>query len=387
MEYDIIVVGAGFAGSTVAYNAAKSGKRVLLLEKRAHIAGNMYDYKNELGILVQKYGPHSFHTNNERVYNFIKTLGDWKEFILKARVMIDGKTTPSPFNLKTVDDFFIFEKANEIKEHLKMQYGDAKKTTIVEMLESNDEIVREYANFLFEKDYKPYTAKQWSIDPEELDISVLKRVPVRLDYTDGYFDDKYQLIPESSFTEIFENMLSDDLIDVRLSCDALKHLKIVGNLLYFDGEAVNIPVVYTGPIDELFNCCYGELPYRSLFFDLKIFDKDSYQETPGVAYPIGVDFTRITEFKKIPPQKVDGVTTVAFEYPVQYGSDKGNEPYYPILTEDSLALYNQYSKTADTIKNLVLCGRLAEFKYYNMDQVIERALDIFYLINKLYWSH
>ena len=377
MNYDIIIAGCGFAGATIAYMAAKDGKRVLLADKREHIAGNMYDYVNEDGILVQKYGPHSFHTDNEDVYSFIKSIGNWYEYILRARVWIDGKYTPSPFNFKTIDQFYDEDKATELKKRLTDYYKGRKKVTVVEMVESEDELIREYADFLFEKDYRPYTSKQWGMKPEEIDISVLKRVPVRLDYTDGYFDDKYQLMPEGGFTAFFENMLSDSNIDIRLNCDILEHIEIKDNEIYFENEKLDIPFVYTGEPDELFKCKYGKLPYRSLYFDIQTHNVDSYQETSGVAYPMAEGYTRITEFKKIPVQNIEGKTTIAVEYPQKYGSEKGKEPYYPILTEESKNLYERYLGESESIKGLYLCGRLADFKYYNMDDVIRRALEVY----------
>lgn len=374
MKYDIIIVGSGFAGSTIAYKAAKNGKKVLVLEKREHIAGNMYDYIDENGILVQKYGIHSFHTNNENVYEFINEIGDWQEYKLRARVYIDGKYTPSPFNFKTIDDFFEASKAEEIKQHLKNKYPDRNSVTIVELLECDDDVIKSYAEFLFEKDYRPYTSKQWGIKPEELDISVLKRVPVRLDYTDGYFDDKYQLMPKTSFYDIFKNMLSSENIEVVTSCDANEKIKFLENEIYFENEKLDIPLVYTGPIDELFEFEFGKLPYRSLKFDFQTHNVDSYQETSGVVYPMAKDFTRIIEFKKIPIQNIKGVTSIVVEYPVKYAD--GNEPYYPILTNDSILKYNNYLELSKKYRNLYLCGRLADFKYYNMDNVVERALAV-----------
>lgn len=377
MKYDIVIAGCGFAGATIAYMAAKDGKRVLLADKREHIAGNMYDYVNEDGILVQKYGPHSFHTDNEEVYSFINSIGNWYEYILRARVLIDDKYTPSPFNFKTIDQFYHVDKAIELKKRLTDYYKGRKKVTVVEMVESEDELIREYADFLFEKDYRPYTSKQWGMKPEEIDISVLKRVPVRLDYTDGYFDDKYQLMPEGGFTAFFENMLSDSNIDIRLNCDILEHIEIKDNEIYFENEKLDIPFVYTGELDELFKCKYGKLPYRSLYFDIQTHNVDSYQETSGVAYPMAEGYTRITEFKKIPVQNIEGKTTIAVEYPQKYGSEKGKEPYYPILTEESKNLYERYLGESESIKGLYLCGRLADFKYYNMDDVIRRALEVY----------
>ena len=381
-EYDLIVAGCGFAGSTIAYLAAKAGKKVLMVEKRNHIAGNMYDYQDDSGILVQKYGPHSFHTNNEDVYRFIASIGEWEEYILRARVFIDGKFTPSPFNFTTIEQYFDEEKAQQIEEHLKAAYPNCNKVTIVELLNSDDSIIREYAEFLFEKDYRPYTAKQWGINPDELDISILKRVPVRLDYTDGYFDDKYQLIPKGGFTKIIGDMINQDNIDLILNSDINEHISFEpdGTINCDLCGTKNTPLVYTGPLDELFKLKYGRLPYRSLYFDLQTHDVDSYQPTSGVAYPMAEGYTRITEYKKLPIQNIPGKTTIAVEYPEVYGSERGKEPYYPILTNDSQTMYCQYKEEANKYNNLFLCGRLAEFKYYNMDQVIERALQEFQLI-------
>ena len=385
MKYDIIIAGCGFAGTTIAYLAARDGKNVLLSEKRDHIAGNMYDYVDNAGILVQKYGPHSLHTDNEEVYRFLTSIGKWNTHILQARVMIDGQYTPSPFNFKTIDQFFQEEEAAKIKEHLLTYYHGEKKTTIVEMLECADPVIREYAKFLFEKDYRPYTAKQWGIKPETLDISVLKRVPVRLDYTDGYFDDKYQLMPEKGFTAFFEKMLESERIEIRLDTDVLKLISVKNdNVIEWEGRSLKIPFVYTGPLDELFGLRFGRLPYRSLWFDWQTHNLDSYQETSGVAYPMAEGYTRITEYKKLPIQDVPGRTTIAVEYPAVYGSEKGKEPYYPVLTAESKTMYQKYLHCTMRTERLYLCGRLAEFKYYNMDQVIARAMDVYRSIDWTY---
>jgi UDP-galactopyranose mutase len=367
MKYDLIIAGTGFAGSTIAYQASRAGKRVLMLERRNHIAGNMYEEKDEHGILVQRYGPHSFHTNRKNVYDFLCQVGEWREYILRARVMIDEICTPSPFNFQTIDDFYGQQKAQALKEHLANYYHGEKKVAVVDMLECEDELIRNYAEFLFEKDYRPYTSKQWGIRPEELDISILKRVPVRLDYTDAYFDDTYQFMPQKSFTAIFKEMLNHPNIEVKLQEDINQHITFSDTdaTIYYDDEKVTSPIVYTGPLDELFACKYGKLPYRSLHFDYQTYQMDSYQETPGVAYPMAEGFTRITEFKKLTGQVCPGFTTVAVEYPAIYESKEGNEPYYPILTKESAISYEKYCKEAERYPQLYLCGRLAEFKYYN----------------------
>ena len=377
MKYDLIVVGCGFSGATIAYCAAKQGKKVLILERRSHIAGNMYDYYNEDNILVQKYGPHSFHTNDEEVYQFIAELTEWEEYILRARVEIDGAMTPSPFNFATIDLLYEVEEAKRLKQKLRSYFKERDKITIIELLQCEDSDIKGYANLLFEKDYRPYTSKQWGISPEQLDISVLSRVPVRLSYVDRYFDDKYQLLPQKGFTNLFKEMLSSENIEVRLNIDALDLISLKDNQIIFEGEVLEVPCIYTGPIDELFKMKYGSLPYRSLDFDLKTLNVKSYQETSGVAYPMAEGYTRITEYTKIPVQDVGEKTTIAIEYPVEYGSEKGKEAYYPILTNQSQDTYSKYLELSKVYHNLYLCGRLADFKYYNMDDAIKRAINVF----------
>ena len=379
-KYDILIVGCGFVGGVIAYLAAKDGKRVLVLERRSHIAGNMYDETDpDTGILVQKYGPHSFHTMDDIVYDFVTSVGEWYPFTLTARVYMLGKAVPSPFNFTAIETFFEPQKAHAIKKRIVDVYRYEPKKTITELLKSDDPLIKEYADFLFESDYRPYTVKQWGIKPEDLDISVLSRVPVRLNYIDRYFDDKYQMMPEGGFTSFFDRLLEDDLIDVVLNCDALEHLTpdtFTGHIL-FDGEALDIPVVFTGPTDELFWHRFGKLPYRSLRFEQKTLDIESFQDAPGVAYPEAKGYTRIMECTKLPVQDGKGKTIVIYEYPEEYGSEKGKEPYYPVLTAESADMYKQYATLAEGIKNLYLCGRLADFKYYNMDQAILRALKVY----------
>jgi len=287
---------------------------------------------------------------------------------------MSGKITPSPFNLKTVDDFFPGVDGNSIKLALIEEYGDLEKTTIVEMLESKNSIVREYAEFLFEQDYRPYTAKQWGIPPSEIDKSVLRRVPVLLTYKTGYFDDAYQCMPKHSYARFFERLLHHKNIDIRMKTDALTLLRIIDGKTYFNGDEMTTPVIYTGAIDELLEYKYGVLPYRSLHFEWKTEQIDSFQPMPVVAYPQESSFTRITEYKKLPEQCISGITTYAVEYPLEYERGCGLEPYYPVLTRHNMETYEKYRQSLTSIKNLFLCGRLAEYKYYNMDQVVKSSL-------------
>lgn len=369
-----IIVGAGLTGAVIARHLAEKDNDVTVIDRRPHIAGNIYDCKNEDGLLIQKYGPHTLHTNNSRVYEYIKKYGEWDDFYLECMVFMNGKFTPSPFNFQTIDDYFSKEKALEIKEHIKKRYGDAEKTTIVEMLSSDDAIIKEYAQFLYDNDYSLYTAKQWGISPKEIDVSVLKRVPVLFSYKTGYFGDKYQCMPKKGFTDFISNILNHKNITLQLNTDALKTLSIVDGRILINNERTEATVIYTGAADELLKCKYGVLPYRSLKFEYKTKPTDSYQTAPVVAYPQADGYTRITEYSKLPPQKTDGKTVIALEYPQPYTD--GTEPYYPIPTEKSQNLYEQYKAELSKIPNLILCGRLGDFKYYNMDQAIERAFEI-----------
>ena len=370
-----IVVGCGLSGAVVARQLAEADYSVTILERRNHIAGNMYDYVDQHGFLVHKYGPHTFHTKKKKLYDYMCRFGKWQEFKLTCGAEIDGKCTPTPFNFQTIDDFYTRTKAIELKEHIRIAFGDRKTATVVEMLEHPDVIIREFAEFLFDKDYSLYTAKQWGVSPKEIDPSVLKRVPIRFSYDVGYFDDEYQVMPTVSYTEWFKKILNHTNITVHLGIDALQHIEIKDNELLFDGKRSDIPVIYTGALDELFKHKYGALPYRSLIFEWKYSDKESYQDMPVVAYPQAKKYTRITEYKKLPIQNKNG-TSYAIEYPIIHEYKSGSEPYYPVLTERSKEQYTRYRALAKKVKKLYLCGRLADFKYFNMDQALERALEI-----------
>ena len=375
--YDAIVVGCGLAGGVIARHLAEQqGKRVLILERRGHIAGNLYDEQDENGIMVQKYGPHSFHTKEKRLFDYVSQFGEWEPYYLRCMVFMDGRFTPSPFNFQTIDDFCEPEEAARLKRHLAAAFPGRDRATIVEMLKAEDALVAKFARFLFEKDYSLYTAKQWGISPQKIDISVLERVPVVFSYQDKYFNDAYQVMPKGGFTRFYQRLIDHPGIQVQLNIDARAHLSIKDEKIWMDGRPIDIPVVYTGPIDELLNGKYGYLPYRSLRFEYRTEPVDSYQAAPIVAYPQAEGYTRITEYTKLPEQMGRGKTVIAVEYPLQYQEDKGIEPYYPILTEESQRRYQKYQKDLAHIPNLFLCGRLADFKYYNMDQALARALEV-----------
>lgn len=254
-------------------------------------------------------------------------------------------------------------------------FGNQKKATIIEMLDCEDEYVRKFAQFLYEKDYAPYTAKQWGIEPEKVDRQIFKRVPILFSYGSRYFDDPYQAMPKVGYMELISNLLNHPNISVEVETDALKFMEVQQGKIIMYGKCEDATVIYTGPIDELFGCKYGKLPYRSLRFEWKHEDIDSFQKMPVVAYPQAEGYTRITEYKKLPLQNVRG-TTYAIEYPLPYKRGEENEPYYPVLTSESKELFEKYLELTNSIKNLKCCGRLADFKYYNIDQAIDRALDV-----------
>ena len=374
MEYDVIVVGAGLSGAVIARKFAESGEKVLIIERRNHIGGNMYDYVNEDGVLVHKYGPHTFHTKKKELFDYMARFCEWDEYKLTCGAVIDGKYTPTPFNFQTVDDFFEKEKAERIKKAIKEAYPNQEFATVLELLNHSNDLIREYAQFLFDKDYSLYTAKQWGISPKEIDKSVLQRVPIRFNYDVGYFDDEYQFMPKKSYMTFFENVLNHENIIVKLGQDALDYVSLNDEKIYYDGNEYMGILVYTGAIDELFGCKYGKLPYRSLRFEWKAEGKKSFQNAPVVAYPAAEGYTRITEYTKLPVQDVGNKTVYAVEYPLQYDGTGDSEPYYPVLTEESLQLYNKYRCEADRYSNLILSGRLADFRCYNMDQALEKAI-------------
>lgn len=374
-NFDAIVVGCGLTGCVIARHLAEQGKNVVILEKRNHIGGNMFDYTDEHGILVQKYGPHTFHTRKKELYDYMLRFEEWKKYKLTCGAVIDGKCTPTPFNFQTIDDFYSTEEAAELKEHLKAAFPDRETATVVEVMQHPDPIVSGYAKFLFEKDYSLYTAKQWGVSPKEIDPSVLKRVPLRFSYDVGYFDDEFQVMPKHSFTAFFKNLLAHENITVKLGVNALEHIRVSGGTLLLNGAECGVPVIYSGALDELFGGKFGKLPYRSLRFEWKHEDKKSIQDMPVVAYPQAEGFTRITEYNKLPVQYSKG-TSYAVEYSLPVSANSESEPYYPVLTDKSQNQYDKYRELADNVNNLICCGRLGDFKYYNMDQALERALSI-----------
>ena len=358
-----LVVGAGLSGCVIAERIANElNKKVLIIDKRPHIAGNIYDYRDEHGILVHKYGPHAFHTNLKNVWDYLSNFTEWKPYFHKVEALIDGQSVPIPFNFNTIEKLFPSDYARTLIKDLINAYGINKKVMILDLLK-NDRF-KELAQYVYEKVFLGYTVKQWGKKPEELDISVSGRVPIYTGRDDRYFHDKYQAIPENGYTEMIKKMLKNKNISVELESDFSK----IDRSLYKK-------IIYTGKIDEYFNYVLGELPYRSLRFDIKSYDREYYQKTAQKNYSENFDFTRITEFKHFLDQKSKS-TTVSYEYPQDYKRDL-NEPYYPVPERNNFDLFEKYKELAVKEKNTIFLGRLAEYKYYNMDQIVESALKTF----------
>lgn len=356
--YDYMIVGAGFAGAVLAERlASKAGKKVLLVDKRYHIGGNAYDHYNEEGILVHKYGPHIFHTNSVEVYSYLSRFTPWRPYEHRVLASVDGMLVPIPINVDTINKLYgLSLSASEVESFL-----NSKAEKRDRILNSEDAVVSKVGKELYEKFFKGYTNKQWGIDPSELDASVAARIPTRYNRDDRYFTDKYQVMPAYGYTAMFHKMLDHPNIHILLNTD----YKEVEQIIPFK------KMIYTGPIDHYFNYCFGKLPYRSLTFQFETYSKAQFQPTGTVNYPNEQAFTRITEFKYLTGQEHKN-TSVVYEFPTAEG-----DPYYPIPRPENAILYKKYQDLTKELDDVYFVGRLATYKYYNMDQVVAQALTLF----------
>lgn len=361
-QADTLIVGTGISGAVSARLLAEKGHKVLIIDKRPHIGGNCFDYKDENGIIIHKYGPHIFRTDNEEVWQFLSRFTAWHKYIHKVRAIINGKEVPIPFNFTSIDTLFDKTKAEIFKEKLIAKYGENKKIPILELKKSDDKNLQELATFIYEKVFYHYTLKQWGFKPEDLGGDALARVPVYTSYYDGYFTEKYQAIPKDGYTKMFENILNHPNIKVKLNTD-FKDLPDVkyGHLFY------------SGPIDEFFNYKLGALPYRSLNFEFRTSPQKQFQNAAVVNYTGKEPYTRITEFKHFLSQETPK-TTIAYEYPAAFEISK-NERYYPIPKKENEQLYKKYLELAKKEKNIYFIGRLGEYKYYSMQSAVAAILE------------
>lgn len=374
--FDYIIVGAGLAGCVLAQKiATQLNKKVLIIEQRNHIGGNCYDYKDENNILLHHYGPHLFHTNNKNVFEYLSQFTQWDIYNHEVLAFIDGKKVPIPFNFNTLYEIFPQNLAQSLEEKLLKNYAYNDKIPILELKKSTDKDLIFLADFIYEKVFVHYTAKQWGMKPEELDSTVTARVPVFIGRDNRYFNDQYQVLPKKGYTAMIQAMITHANIKIMLKTNFKEVCTIKGNDFYVFDKKFEGQVIYTGQIDELFDYKFGELPYRSVNMQFETVEQEYFQEKATVNYPNDYDFTRITEFKHMHATN-SPKTTLLKEYPQAY--EKGiNTPYYPIFTQENQTKYNQYLEYSQQFKNLILVGRLAEYKYYDMDDIVEKALDVF----------
>lgn len=359
MKYDYLIAGAGFAGSVMAERiASQLNKKVLLVEKRDHIGGNAYDEFDRHGILIHKYGPHIFHTNSKEVFDYLSQFTQWIPYEHKVLAKLNGAVYPIPINRVTINKLYNLN-LNSDKEVEEFYSRVKEKRSPI--LNSEDIIVNQVGIDLFEKFFKHFTKKQWNLEPRELSPSVCGRIPVRTNDDCRYFTDKYQFMPKDGYTKMFEKLLENKNIEIVLNTDYKELL----NAITFD------KLIYTGPIDYFFDYKFGKLPYRSIRFEYTNYKQEYFQENSVINYVAGESYTRVTEYKYLTGQK-SGSTTVSYEFPEMNG-----EPYYPTLTESSKEIFNKYKQEAGKIKNVHFTGRLANFQYYNMDQVVAAALKMF----------
>lgn len=355
MKPDFIIVGAGFAGSTLARALADAGKSVLIIDRRAHVGGNAYDTYDAYGVLVHLYGPHIFHTNAQRIVDFLSRFTAWRSYEHRVRASIDGKLYPFPINIDTLNAVY----GLDLDEQGAINLLEAIREPRERILTSEDAVVSRVGWKLYKQFFAGYTRKQWGIDARELSASVAARIPVRTNHDDRYFVDMFQALPARGYTELFMNMLDDPRIQLELETDYVT----------VRDRAVGTQLVYSGPIDAYFDYCFGHLPYRSLDFQHEhLAGTEQFQPVGTINYPNEHEYTRITEFKHLTGQQHSG-TSIVREFPRAEG-----EPYYPIPTAENEARYQLYKSRAERERGVTFIGRLAQYRYYNMDQVVGAAL-------------
>ncbi len=365
--YDYLIVGAGFAGSVLAERlASRHGARVLLIDRRPHVGGNAYDEPNEDGILYHKYGPHIFHTNSQQVVDYLSQFTKWRPYEHRVRAQVRGRLVPIPINRTTLNILFDLNLKTD-EEAAEFLAGRAE--TVEAIKTSEDVVINAVGRELYELFFRGYTRKQWGLDPSQLDKQVTSRIPTRTNIDDRYFTDTFQAMPINGYTAMFAAMLDNPLIEKRLGTDFRD--------IRDQAHEIAGHIIYTGPIDEYFDFRFGKLPYRSLKFDHRTLNEEWHQPVAVVNYPDqAVPYTRVSEYKHLTGQQAP-LTTITYEYP----SDDG-DPYYPIPRAENQALYKKYEALADATNEVTFVGRLATYRYYNMDQIVGQALATFRRIDE-----
>ena len=391
-SFDCLIIGAGYAGAVAARELAeRGGRRVLVLERRDHIGGNAYDCPDAHGVLIHQYGPHIFHTSNKRVFDWLSRFTGWRRYqhrvianlprdnpeVVPARKKSDGRFCfPVPFNLDSLENAFGAQDGKRLGQKLLDAYPAQSQVTILELRQNPDPEIAAIAEYVYEHVFVHYTMKQWGQTPEEIDPATTARVPVRLSRDDRYFQDAYQGMPLEGYTPMFQKILDHPNITVELGVEARDRVKLDGGTVTLDGAPFTGAVIFTGQTDELFGFRFGQLPYRTLDFRFETYEKQFYQTHGTVNYTVDRDYTRITEFKHLTGQSLPGLTTIMKEYSRAYTGAPGETPYYSIINPENNALYAKYAALASEYPNLHLLGRLAEYKYYNMDAIAGRALEL-----------
>lgn len=365
MKVTNLIVGCGLSGAILAQRIANlKGEKVLIIDKREHIGGNVYDYRDkQTNITIHKYGPHVFHTNIKEVWDYLSQFTKWHFFMYRVKAFIDGKEVNIPFNLDALYKVFPHYLASNLEKKLIAQFGFNKKIPILDLKNTQNKDLEFLASYIYEKVFLGYTTKQWDVKPEELDFSVSARVPVYISRDDRYFQDTYQAIPKFGYTKMLENIIKHPLIEVKLKTD----FKDIKDKIQFER------LFYTGAIDEFFDYEFGELPYRSLNIVFETFDKEYVQSVAQINFPENYDFTRSVEYKYYLDEK-SNQSVLSYEYPCAFEKGK-NERYYPILNEKNQKLYKKYLAKAKKLKNVHFLGRLGDYKYYDMDKAVQRALN------------
>lgn len=372
MRYDYVVVGAGLSGAVLARNLAEHGKKIVLFEKRNHIGGNCFDTVDPAGVMVQRYGAHIFHTDFEDVWDFLSRFTQWREYVHEVLCYVDDNYLPVPFNFNSVEKVFASE-ADSIKAAFVQKYGTQAKISVLEIVNEEHPALRMVADFVYEKIFKNYTIKQWGLKPDDISPDIISRVPVHTNYDNRYFTDAYQAIPQDGYTAMIGNMLSHPNIEVNLNTPFGSLCRFEEGKITINGDRFSGKLIYTGQTDTLFKYKYGYLPYRSLKFDFETLNQPCYQSRAVINFPNEHAYTRIIESKHLTGQECSN-TTICREYPQSYLPRK-NEPYYPVSTSESRQQYELYAAEAKKYDNLVLAGRLAEYRYYDMDDAVKNALE------------
>lgn len=371
-----IIAGCGFGGAVVARQLAEANEKVRIIERRNHIGGNCYDEMDAYGILIHTYGPHIFHTKIKEVYEYLSRFTEWYPYQHEVVANIYGKLVPVPFNLHSIAIVFGKEKAERMRSVLLKEYGKNARIPILQLRQHENTEIQELGNYVYENIFLKYTMKQWNQRPEEVDQSVTARVPVLISEDDRYFQDPWQGMPKEGYTKLFERLLDHPNIEIELGKDIrdIMEFDFHKKKIYIDKEEFNGNIIYTGMVDELLAYKLGHLPYRSLNFDFEHKDMEYYQSKGVVNYTVSEDYTRITECKYLTGQKCPS-TTIIKEYPIAYKAGE-SEPYYAILSEENKALHKQYEDLLSDFGNFYLLGRLAQYRYYDMDAIVKEALDL-----------